>query len=112
MSSEAQPLDAPPHSSHNNGLDLTDEVLQPGLADTGTTIDGKREDTRKRIAFILLGLLAAVATAWVLIAIFVDVSATSPVVPALDKIFAGVLALTGTAVGFYFGASSTNTNVK
>lgn len=98
----------------NHLLDLTDEVVQPVKAEPASmTIDVKREDTRKAIAFILLGLLTAVAAAWVIIAAaLTKIDPASPVVPALDKIFAGVLALTGTAVGFYFGASSSGTNAK
>lgn len=112
MPSEGDDAHALIEASDNGGLDLTGELFQPVLADPSTTIDSKREDTRKRIAFALLGLLSAVAIAWVLIAVLTDIEATSPVVPALDKIFSGVLALTGTAVGFYFGASSTATNTK
>lgn len=87
-------------------LSLIDETIEPDKIDPGSTSAARRENTRTWIAFGLLFMLAAVAAAWILIALFTDISGDDPVGPALDKIFAGVLALTGTAVGFYFGAAS------
>jgi hypothetical protein len=71
------------------------------------TISEKREDTRKLIAIWLLVGLALVSLAWAAVGVFGDEDAVTNAGDALDKIFTGILGLTGTAVGFYFGAGGT-----
>lgn len=63
----------------------------------------RRERTRSFIAYALVFLLALTGAAWVLVGIN---TSESPADASLDKIFVGLLGLTGTVVGFYFGSAS------
>jgi hypothetical protein len=96
-----QPIDEP------RPLDLTrddDAALDPSKARVATTtIEERREDTRKLIAVALLFGLAAVSVAWLAVGVWGDSADIANAGSALDKIFTGILGLTGTAVGFYFG---------
>ena len=88
-------------------LNLTDESLDQPRADSpDRTIEEQREDTRKRIAYSLLLILGLVCLAWGAVGVWGDTGDVAGAGDALDKIFAGVLGLTGTAVGFYFGSAS------
>jgi len=89
-------------------LDLTDTPIEPDKATpTEETISEKREDTRKLIAIWLLLGLVLVSFAWAAVGVWGDQDAVANAGEALDKIFTGLLGLTGTAVGFYFGAGGT-----
>ena len=90
-------------------LNLTDEDLDQRRADPRPegTIEERREDTRKRIAYALLLILGLVCFAWAAVGVWGDAGDVAGAGDALDKIFAGVLGLTGTAVGFYFGSAGT-----
>jgi hypothetical protein len=89
-------------------LDLTDTPVEPEKATPEQeTISEKREDTRKLIAIWLLVGLAIVSFAWAAVGVWGDQDAVTNAGDALDKIFTGILGLTGTAVGFYFGAGGT-----
>jgi hypothetical protein len=89
-------------------LDLTgDGRLEDDKAAVGAqTVEERREDTRKLITLCLLGGLGLVSVAWIAIGIWGSDSAVTEAGNSLDKIFTGILGLTGTAVGFYFGAAS------
>lgn len=93
-------------------LNLVSEKFEPEAVAKlrEESIESKRETTRKWIAFLLLGMLFLVSLAWILIGLFGPDSPT--VAAALDKIFSAILALTGTVVGFYFGAASQEKNVN
>jgi hypothetical protein len=89
-------------------LDLTDTPVEPDKATpVEETISEKREDTRKLIAIWLLVGLVLVSFAWAAVGVWGDADAVANAGDALDKIFTGILGLTGTAVGFYFGAGGT-----
>jgi hypothetical protein len=94
-------------------LDLTDTPVEPEKATpVEETISEKREDTRKLIAIWLLVGLALVSFAWAAVGFWGDQDASANAGNALDKIFTGILGLTGTAVGFYFGAGGTANDNK
>jgi hypothetical protein len=94
--------------SEPESLDLTGAPVEPDKASPEQeTISEKREDTRKLMAIGLLLGLALVAFAWAAVGVWGDQDAVTNAGDALDKIFTGILGLTGTAVGFYFGAGGT-----
>jgi hypothetical protein len=94
-------------------LDLTDTPVEPDKATVrAETIQEKREDTRKLIAIWLLVGLAIISFAWAAVGVWGDQAAVANAGDALDKIFTGILGLTGTAVGFYFGAGGTANDNK
>lgn len=86
-------------------LDLTIDRLESDKSGVPSGVEDKREDTRKQLAIGLLAILVAACIAWVGVA-FIPGAGSAVAVAALDKIFAGMLALTGTVVGFYFGAAA------
>lgn len=89
-------------------LDLTGEpAVESAKAKISTeTIAQKREDTRKLMAMALLVALATVSIAWLAVGVWGDKGDVRNAGDALDKIFTGILGLTGTAVGFYFGVGT------
>jgi hypothetical protein len=102
-----------PQDTEPTALDLTDAPVEPDKATpTEETISEKREDTRKLIAIWLLVGLVLVSFAWAAVGVWGDQDAVVNAGDALDKIFTGILGLTGTAVGFYFGAGGTANDNK
>jgi hypothetical protein len=100
---EGPEADAGKSAADIERLDLTDENLDEAALTTSVTTSGKRETTRQIIAYALLALLTLTSVAWVVIGV---VASDSTAGPSLDKIFTGILGLTGTVVGFYFGSAS------
>ncbi|MHB8290279.1 MAG: hypothetical protein ACYDEY_13815 [Acidimicrobiales bacterium] len=90
-------------------LDLTTESTNAEkAAPVLKTIEEKREDTRRAVAFVLLAALAAVVIGWTTVGLWGDGSARGAAEDALKTAFAGLLGLTGTVVGFYFGGVTKN----
>lgn len=94
---------------------LADVVIRPAPTDEPSSADEeksdvttkgipeKQEDARKLISLALLVGLGLVSVGWTLVGILGDKGDIATAGAALDKIFTGILGLTGTAVGFYFG---------
>jgi hypothetical protein len=90
-------------------LDLTSEKAdQNQAAPTVKTLEEKREDTRRAVAISLLAGLAVVIFGWTLVAVFGDNGDIAAANDVLKTAFVGLLGLTGTVVGFYFGGAGRN----
>lgn len=85
-------------------LDLTDERTDPAQASPKVkTLQQQREDVRKAIAVGLLAALALLVLVWGIVALWADPAEVRRTEDAFRTVFAGLLGLTGTVVGFYFG---------
>ncbi len=88
-------------------LDLTTEATNAEkAAPVVQTIEEKREDTRRAVAISLLAGLAAVIVGWTAIGIWGDAGDVAAAGDVLNTAFTGLLGLTGTVVGFYFGGAT------
>lgn len=101
---------APPEGDVPRVLDLTAEATNPNqAAPTVKTLEERREDTRRAVAILLLMGLGIIVTGWTAVGVWGDAEAVTAGGDALRTAFTGLLGLTGTVVGFYFGGSSKNT---
>lgn len=87
-------------------LDLTAEPADAAeAAPKLTPLEERREDARRTLAVWLLIGLAVVIAGWVVVGVLGDETDTEAT-DALRTAFTGLLGLTGTAVGFYFGGGT------
>lgn len=98
------PIDELAHDGVTTELDLTAESADTTQFDPTTkTIAQQREDTRKVMAIALLVGLGLVVVGWTLTSLWADSGDVVVVTDTFRTVFTGMLGLTGTVVGFYFG---------
>jgi len=85
--------------------DLTNQLTPPGLPPPPIAIDVSRERVRGILAIFLLALLSLVILS-LLLATIADWLTTTEVSDLLDPLITPLVALTGTALGFYFGRAT------
>ena len=85
--------------------DLTNQLPPPGLPPPPIAIEVSRERVRGVLAVTLLLLLGVVILSLLLAAI-ADWLTTTEVKDLLDPLITPLVALTGTALGFYFGRAA------
>jgi 4-amino-4-deoxy-L-arabinose transferase-like glycosyltransferase len=85
--------------------DLRNQPMSPGLPPPPIAIEVSRERVRGILAIALLSLLGLVILSLLLAAI-ADWLTTTEITDLLDPLITPLVALTGTALGFYFGRAS------
>lgn len=91
-------------------LDLTDEPADPaGVEPRVTNLEERREDARRALAIGLLIGLGVVIVGWVVVGLIAD-ETDEEASMALRTAFTGLLGLSGTVVGFYFGGGTKDGN--
>ena len=86
-------------------VDLTGQGAAPGLPPPPIAIEVSRERVRGVLAIFLLSLLGLVILS-LLVAAIADWLTTTEVKDLLEPLITPLVALTGTALGFYFGRAS------
>jgi hypothetical protein len=92
-----------PKAAESGGPRLTDQLGGPFAVRVSETTEKHREGTRRWLAFGLLLLLAAIALLSVG-AVILGLQNTDDVKSIADVVFPPIVALTGSALGFYFGS--------
>lgn len=85
--------------------DLTNQLTPPGLPPPPIAIEVSRERVRGVLAIFLLSLLGLVILTLLLAAI-ADWLTTTEVKDLLEPLITPLVALAGTALGFYFGRAT------
>lgn len=113
---------APPSEPGKGTPPSLDEVEVPATAPAGTrqaplappavqpsttgSLDTRREWTRGIIAIVLLTILTAVVVASFIYLFSIPTRSTADLTALLTAIFAPIIGLIGTALGYYFGSTA------
>jgi hypothetical protein len=114
--SVTDPITSSPQQSPTIPISLDGIVGGSGLQIRERSIDDKREDARKGLAYIIVGCFAATIVGSFLLFMTKGSASTDDVLKIIQAVIAPVSAIVGAVTGFYFssnlnnGAGQRNTN--